>query len=285
MGRFYIGPLVGPLLAPLIGGFLSQRWGWRATQWFLVIYGAVALCLLLFALPETTKDRRVLPEEKTQELRGNSVHDKESTHISASRQRSHTQQILHTIRRLFFDPLKITLLLRHLPIFFTAYYAALAFGSLYVMNISVQGVFAKPPYNFSTSKIGLLYLPVGLGFLISALFGGKWGDRIMARQARKKNRYDQSGNLLLHPEDRMMENAWLAAIGFPISMVWYGWTSDKGVFWIVPVSSIRTDACRVGAPKLICSTYYLDAGQSCFRSFGYAQFLIGRHDANRVPST
>lgn len=39
MGIFYLGPLCGPLLAPIIGGALAQRWNWRATLWFLVIYG------------------------------------------------------------------------------------------------------------------------------------------------------------------------------------------------------------------------------------------------------
>ncbi|CAM1504997.1 Fc.00g106340.m01.CDS01 [Cosmosporella sp. VM-42] len=129
----------------------------------------------------------------------------------------------------------MTLPLRHIPILFTSFYAALAFGTLYIVNISVQDVFANPPYNFSVSKIGLIYILSGFGFLISALFGGKWADYAMAREARTKNRYDESGKLVLRPEDRMMENAWTAAIRFPISLVWYGWTAEKGVFWVVPM--------------------------------------------------
>jgi multidrug resistance protein len=39
MGVFYVGPLCGPLFAPIIGGLLAQRWDWRATLWFLAIYG------------------------------------------------------------------------------------------------------------------------------------------------------------------------------------------------------------------------------------------------------
>ena len=39
MGIFYLGPLCGPLFAPIIGGAVAQRWNWRATLWFLVIYG------------------------------------------------------------------------------------------------------------------------------------------------------------------------------------------------------------------------------------------------------
>lgn len=39
MGLFYLGPLCGPLFAPVIGGALAHRWNWRATMWFLAIYG------------------------------------------------------------------------------------------------------------------------------------------------------------------------------------------------------------------------------------------------------
>lgn len=39
VGLFYLGPLCGPLFAPVIGGVLAQRWNWRATMWFIAIYG------------------------------------------------------------------------------------------------------------------------------------------------------------------------------------------------------------------------------------------------------
>ena len=52
MGIFYLGPLCGPLLAPIVGGVLAEKFGWRSTQWFLVIYGGVVLVFLFFALPE-----------------------------------------------------------------------------------------------------------------------------------------------------------------------------------------------------------------------------------------
>jgi multidrug resistance protein len=43
MGIFYLGPLCGPLFAPVIGGALTQKWHWRATMWFLAIYGGMLL--------------------------------------------------------------------------------------------------------------------------------------------------------------------------------------------------------------------------------------------------
>ena len=43
MGIFYLGPLCGPLFAPIVGGALAQRWDWRATMWFLFIYGGKSI--------------------------------------------------------------------------------------------------------------------------------------------------------------------------------------------------------------------------------------------------
>ena len=61
-------------------------------------------------------------------------------------------------------------------------------------------------------------------------------DTIMKREAERAERYDEHGELILRPEDRMRENALLGAIIYPVALIWYGWTAQKGVFWLVPVS-------------------------------------------------
>lgn len=81
MGYFYIGPLCGPLIAPILGGVISTKWGWRGTQWFLVIVGAVTLLLLTFALPETLRTSEMTAKDTQQQLQKNpqeEQHDQES---------------------------------------------------------------------------------------------------------------------------------------------------------------------------------------------------------------
>ncbi|TGO87608.1 hypothetical protein BPOR_0215g00010 [Botrytis porri] len=46
---------------------------------------------------------------------------------------------------------------------------------------------------------------------------------------------DESGKLILRPEDRMRENVLLAAAIYPAGLLWFGWTAEKGVHWIVPL--------------------------------------------------
>ncbi|RLV96699.1 MFS antiporter QDR3 [Spathaspora sp. JA1] len=55
MGWYYLGPLMGPFLAPILGGVVAQVWGWRATQWLLVIFSGCNFVLLTFFLPETLR--------------------------------------------------------------------------------------------------------------------------------------------------------------------------------------------------------------------------------------
>lgn len=83
--------------------------------------------------------------------------------------------------------------------------------------------------------MGLLYIPNSLGYILASIFGGKWIDKIMHREARKIGRYDGNGKLVLRPEDRMRENAWIAAVLWPGALLWYGWTVQHGVIWIVPM--------------------------------------------------
>ncbi|KAJ5770012.1 uncharacterized protein N7511_002063 [Penicillium nucicola] len=233
MGIFYLGPLCGPLLAPIIGGLLAQRWGWRSTMWFSAVFGAVTLIFILFALPETLVIQKpVLP----------ALDDNEDPSISRPLSRVSSRQVVRSTTRwlkmlkmVFIDPLKIILYLRFLPVLLTVYYASITFGSLYVLNVSIEETFGKEPYNFPTIIVGLLYIPNSLGYMVTSTFGGKWTDKIMQREAKKANRYDEKGRLIFRPEDRMRENAWLGAFLYPAAFLWYGWAAEKGVFWLVPM--------------------------------------------------
>ena len=146
-----------------------------------------------------------------------------------------TAKCIKAAKRIFIDPLKIILYLRFPAVLITVYYASITFGSLYLLNVSLQITFSKPPYNFSTTLVGLTYIPNSIGYILASGFGGRWTDKIMAREAKRAGRYDEKGKLMYRPEDRMRENAWIASYLYPAALVWYGWTSEKGIFWLVPL--------------------------------------------------
>ncbi|PGH08427.1 hypothetical protein GX51_01254 [Blastomyces parvus] len=230
MGIFFLGPLCGPLLAPIIGGAMSQAWGWRSTQWFLTIYGGVSLLILVFALPETLVSRKNLVAV----VQPNAGLSRTLSRVSSRQVAQNTAKWLKILRMVFVDPLKILLYLRFPAVLLTVLYGSITFGSLYVLNISIQATFSQPPYNFSMLLVGLLYIPHSVGYIISSVLGGRWMDSIMQREAKKANRVDESGMYIYRPEDRMGENAWLGAFIYPAAMLWYGWTAEKHLFWAIP---------------------------------------------------
>jgi hypothetical protein len=198
-------------------------------MWFLAIYGFCCFILLMLLLPETLAKRRsdeaVVEEAPSEELR------RMTTRESAKVQ---TKKVAKILKRFFLDPLSVILLLRFPAVTITVLVAAVAFGALFVANIAIQSGFTKEPYGYSTLIVGLLYIPPGLGYILASFFGGKWIDTIMAREARKANRYDADGKLILLPEDRMRENAWIANSVYPLSLLVFGWTIRYGVHWMVP---------------------------------------------------
>lgn len=211
MGIFFLGPMLGPLLSPIIGGAVAIKWGWRSTQWVMVIYGALVFILVLFLLPETSTLQH---RPKDTDIRKSSI----STALNA-----------------IIAPVKVVRLLRFLPILITVFYNAITFASYYLVNITIQTVFSRAPYSYSALIVGLTYVPSALGAIIGSFCGGRWTDYIMRREATKAKRYNEKGSLQFIPQDRMRENVWIGALLYPAAMVWFGWTADKGVFWFVLV--------------------------------------------------
>ena len=257
MGFFYLGPLLGPFLGPIIGGLLAGKLGWRSTQWFLTIYGAILLIFILFALPETLKEPKPSPVAML-----NPPECPSSDRLGLSRVQScrslqqSTRKGMIFMKRALVDPLKILLYLRFPAVLITVSSVSVAFGALYLINVSIEWTFSKPPYNFSAIIIGLCYIPSSVGYFLASIFGGRWTDAIMAREARKAGRYDRDGKLMYQPEDRMRENAWIAAFLYPSALIWYGWTAEAHVYSVVPVSLSSSPPALFSYFPLTFSLFY-----------------------------
>lgn len=275
MGIFYLGPLCGPLVGPVFGGVIAQRWGWRSTQWFLVIYGGITVLLLLFGLPETLVTAKDQPRETEPEAPA----ERSISRVSSRQVVEQTAKWLKYFKIIFVDPLNIILYLRFPAVLLTVSYASLTFGALYVLNISIQATFGKAPYEYSTLIVGLLYVPNSLGYILASTFGGRWMDVIMQREAKRANRVDENGKYIYRPEDRMRENAWLGALLFPAALVWYGWTAQYGVFWLVPVLLPLPVPPFIPLNRL---TKTLDDRVFHLRRWFHAHLQHGYHHADRV---
>ena len=223
IGVFYLGILATNGLGPVVGGALTQKWGWRSTQWFLAIYGGTLFVGILFCLPETFRGQCRILQEKP----GSNVQGKRTV-------RSRITSSLTITRRIIFDPLRAIAYIRYPAILLLIYLASITWGIYMFLCISLQQSFADAPYHFSALVVGLTFLPLSTGLILASTLGGRWSDFVMTREAKKAGRYDSSGALIYRPEDRLGV-ALIPLILYPSALIWYGWTVEKGVFWILPV--------------------------------------------------
>ncbi|EGP92660.1 uncharacterized protein MYCGRDRAFT_22912, partial [Zymoseptoria tritici IPO323] len=239
MGIFYLGPLCGPLLSPILGGVLAQTLGWRSAQWFLAIFAVLLFILIVLLLPETLRQRKSLSaaaEQEASEPNPDSTLRPTLTRITTQRSVAlKAKKYTLILRRVFLDPLRIILYLQLPAVAILVAYAAVTFGSLYVLNISIQQTFSSAPYSYGSIIVGCLYIPNSAGYFISSIFGGRWVDKIMQREAVKAGRYDEKGRLQFIPEDRMKENAWLGMLIYPLSLIAYGWCAEYKVNVAAPM--------------------------------------------------
>lgn len=199
-------------------------------MWFLAVFAGLNLLSLLFFLPETLAERKpLLPPAPADSNDNPSDLTRTSTRQSAALQKG--KRVAVMLRQAFIEPLDCILYLRFPAIALVVSFASVTFAALFVLNVSIQSEFSVAPYGFSVIIVGLLYVPSSLGYFIASLFGGRWVDKIMRREAVKAGRYDEKGKLVFLPEDRLRENAWIAANMYPLAMIWYGWGTEKGIFW------------------------------------------------------
>jgi multidrug resistance protein len=253
MGYFYLGPLCGPLLAPIIGGAITAKWGWRGTQWFCVILGGVMTVFITFGLPETLKRSSPLmvPHDEDDHVadplapapsrtsRISMMEKHHHPHFDAFRrqlhigsndfQSSHPQNktVKQMLVQTFVHPLRSFRFLRFPPVPLAMVYSSFCFCALYFLNIGIQALYVKSPYNFSSILVGLLYIPNSIGYMVSSIANGYWSDRIIARSIRKH------GHVV--PEARLSENVFLAAVLFPCALLIFGWAGHAKTFWLVPL--------------------------------------------------
>ena len=228
MSGYYIGVLTGPVIGPVIGGSMVQRWDWRALQWFLVIYGAASLLLILFTLPET------LRKEPLVLIGSDSTPLEHKTPAPPTR----CDKLISTSRRglgMLFGPLHVIALFRSPIILVNVYLASSTFLILRMFAVILQDDFAAKPYSFDNAQLGLVFLPYTLGLFLGDIFAGKWADSKMKSAATAAERYNSEGRLICYPEDRVKENAWIGVLLFSGSLLWYGWTVHAGSFWAIPV--------------------------------------------------
>ncbi|KAF9073047.1 multidrug resistance protein 4 [Rhodocollybia butyracea] len=217
MAVYSLGPLIGPAVGPIIGGFVAQSIG--AKYIFVIIAGLSAISLV-FGIPllkETyapvIRARRALAEgdvEKAKHAHGPISNMTKSQYLWMN----------------FSRPL--ILLTRSFICFILSLYMAFMYGIYYLMFTTFPTLFSDV-YGFDTEIGGLVYLGLGIGFIVATLFGAKQANQIYL-YARFPEKNGGKGT----PEMRIPALAF-GSLWVPVGMFWFGWSAQAKIHWIMPI--------------------------------------------------
>ena len=155
---------IAPSIGPILGGGLSYAAGWTWIFWFLSIAAGLCLSMMIFLLPETSRD-----------IVGNgSTRPPKHLRLPTPTLMRHWKDsgvVIHRIWRMP-NPLKSLAILtrKDNTIIITAC------GILYIVytciNTSLSVLFIDI-YKLNQWQAGLIYLPFGIGGTVSTLFSGR----------------------------------------------------------------------------------------------------------------
>jgi len=106
---------------------------------------------------------------------------------------------------------------------------AVIFGTMYSLYTNMQDIYGNPPYSFSTSQVGLLYLGPGLGFLTAVWFLVPRIDTVFNKMTKENGGESK-------PEFRL-PLANIGAVLLPVTLFIIAWTIEyrDRVHWSVSI--------------------------------------------------
>ncbi|KAI1102348.1 MFS general substrate transporter [Jackrogersella minutella] len=240
MSAWALGPLLGPCVGPVAGGYLIQAAGWRWVYWLVVIMGGVFIPISYVFLKETFPP--VLLENKAVRLRketGNpNLISKLSDKLSPKKQ--FNVAIVRPMKLLLLTPI-VTLM---------ALYVAFTYGILYLLITTFSFVYTDK-YGFTEGDSGLTFLPAGLGMMLGVIVFGQLTDWIVKRNQRK--------GIPHRPEVRITPALTIpSGVVLPIGLFIYGWTTNFGVHWIVPMIGVLVFTFGLMGVMFTIQNYLLD---------------------------
>ncbi|KAK0555733.1 hypothetical protein OC846_001604 [Tilletia horrida] len=223
MALFVCATFGGPTLGPLIAGFINQNTTWRWTFYLIIIWAGAIWFALLFFTPETYAPTilcqtaaRYRKERKDGSDRWWAQHER----VIASK--SISDSILSNCT-------KVAVLLSQEPMLLAlCVWSALLLGILYLTFEAFPIIFAQ--HNFSLQQVGLTFIGLGIGILLSVFTMPYWARKY----ALATQRAQEKGEAAAPPEARLpigMAGALLTTVG----LYWIAFTSYASVHWVLPI--------------------------------------------------
>ncbi|KAK5947454.1 hypothetical protein PMZ80_001604 [Knufia obscura] len=248
--RHQIGPAMSLFLWAAVCGspsgyflmsFVAQTRGWRDVFWALLgINGGLWLIMVVVLVGFKNETRHsVLLRRRALQLR-----KRNNSNVSVPeemKQKSLGQLFKVTLSRPF------RFLATEAIIMFAALYNGYLYGLSFLFNGAFNLVFGQHGYSFDTIGVGLCFLGLVIGITLGPIVN-LWQERHYQKAIHSHEREPEEpgrSDVAVSKDDNRYKNipearlqlGKLAAVLFPISLFWFGWTSTPqyNIHWIVPI--------------------------------------------------
>lgn len=270
MAAYSLGPTLGPVLAPIISSFIVTGLNWHWCFYILAIFNFVVASFGLIFFKETYPPRLLkLKANRLRKETGN-------PHLHTIYEIADGETTVGRLWLMVSRP--VTLLVGHPMVFGLGSFMAFTYGFMYLFIVTFPLVF-KGTYGFSTNISGLMYLSLGIGFLL--------GTAVWSVAIEKIGHYLKARNGGVSKPEHRLPCLCFSGIGIPVGLIWYGWSAQKELPWIMPCIGAGIFSFSLVAVFQTVQNYLIDmnnrfaassvAAAAVFRSFFGFSFPLFAH--------
>ncbi|KAL3487923.1 bicyclomycin resistance protein [Aspergillus germanicus] len=220
---FASAPYLGPCLGPIVGGYLDMKAGWRWVEGFLSAAAALAWLSMLLLVPETYAPVILRRRAKRLTLL-TGRHYESKLDIETGK----TTSMAKRLKKVFVRPW--VLLLREPIVLLLTIYAALIYGTLYMLFEALPIVYQE--HRGWNQGVGSLpFIGVMIGVFCGVIYSLYDNKRYVGLTA-------QNTNKLPPPPEARLPPCMVASIAIPTSLLWFAWTNSPSTHWLASTASL-----------------------------------------------
>lgn len=217
MSLYSLAPTMGPIIAPVISGFVVTDVNWHWCFWVLAIFNFAVAAVGTVIFKETYAPK--LLRDKAKRLRKESGNPHLHTIYEIADGETTMGKLYVTVLR------PISLIVGHPMVFGLGAFMAFVYGFMYLLIVTFPSIF-EDDYGMSVEIAGLMYLPLGVGYVLGTIFFQFLINAIYKRLTARNGGVPK-------PEYRLPCLV-LSGILVPSGLIIFGWSAEKKTHWIVP---------------------------------------------------